>query len=137
MRNISELFEFLSNCDKETIITELYDHCDRIIQKNGTKSEKPFKFDVENLQTLFRLSEWYLEKELPRMIEEKNPKREGDEIMTVEGAALYMKITTATVYNLINKGKLKKIEISTVDKPGVRPAIRIRKSEVDRYLDGR
>lgn len=57
--------------------------------------------------------------------------------MTDEGAALYMKITPATVYNLINKGKLKKIKISTVDKPGARPAVRIRKSEVDRYLDGR
>jgi hypothetical protein len=102
MRNISELFEFLSNCDKETIITELYDHCDRIIQKNGTKSERPFKFEVENLHTLFRLSEWYQEKELPRMIEEQNPKRKGDEIMTVEEVGLYMKITPATVYNLIN-----------------------------------
>jgi len=50
--------------------------------------------------------------------------------------ALYMKITPATVYNLINKGKLKKIEISTVNKPGARPAVRIRKSEIDRYLEG-
>jgi excisionase family DNA binding protein len=70
------------------------------------------------------------------MIAEFNPKPLVDEIMTVEGAALYMKITPATVYNLINKGKLKKIEISTVDKPGVRPAVRIRKSEIDRFLDG-
>jgi hypothetical protein len=84
MRSISELFEFLSNCDKETIITELYDLRDHIIQKNGTKSERFFELDIENLNTLFRLSEWYLEKELPRMIEEKNPKKEGDEIMTIE-----------------------------------------------------
>jgi hypothetical protein len=60
MRNLSELFEFLSNCDKETLLNELTDHCDRIIPKNGTKSEEPFKFDVENLHTLFRLSEWFL-----------------------------------------------------------------------------
>jgi len=59
-----------------------------------------------------------------------------DEIMIVEGTAQYMKITSAAVYNHINKGKLKKIEISTVDKPGVRPAVRIRKSEIDRFLDG-
>jgi excisionase family DNA binding protein len=137
MRSLSELFEYLSNSTKETILTELTDHCDRLVQKNGTKSIRPFKLDVENLNTLFRLSEWFLSEELPRLIEGKNPKREGDEIMTVEDAALYMKITSATVYNLINKGKVKKIEISTVDKPGVRPAIRIRKSEVDRYLDGR
>jgi hypothetical protein len=105
MRNLTELFEFLSNCDKKTLLNELSDHCDRVIQKNGTKSIRPFKFDVENLNTLFRLSEWFLEKELPRMIEEKNPKTLGDDIMTVEGAALYMKITPAAVYNLINKGK--------------------------------
>ncbi len=55
MRNLSELFEFLSNCDKETLLNELTDHCDRIIQKNGTKSIRPFKLDVENLNTLFRL----------------------------------------------------------------------------------
>ena len=137
MRNLSEMFEFLSNCDKETLLNELNDHCDRLVQKNGTKSIRPLKIDIENLNTLFRLSEWYLESELPRMIEEKNPKSSADEIFTVEGVALYMKVTQATVYNLINKGKLKKIEISTVDKPGVRPAIRLRKSEVDRYLDGR
>ncbi|MCK9421849.1 MAG: helix-turn-helix domain-containing protein [Bacteroidales bacterium] len=57
------------------------------------------------------------------MIDEMNPKPLVDEIMTVKGTALYMKITPATVYNLINKGKLKKIEISTVDKPGVRPVV--------------
>ena len=71
------------------------------------------------------------------MIAELNPKPVLDEIMTVVGVALYMKITPATVYNLISKGKLKKIEISTVDKPGVRPAVRIRKSEIDRFLDGK
>jgi len=135
MRNISELFEFLSNCDKEKLVNELNEHSNRLIQKNGTKSIKPFKIDIENLSTLFRLSEWYLVDELPRMIAELNPKPVVDEIMTVEGTAQYMKITSATVYNLINKGKLKKIEISTVDKPGVRPAVRIRKSEIDRFLD--
>ncbi len=56
MRNISELFEFLSNCDKETLHTELMEHCNRLIQKNGTKSIKPFKIDIENLSTLFKSS---------------------------------------------------------------------------------
>jgi hypothetical protein len=37
------------------------------------------------------------------------------------------------VYNLIKTGKLKKIGISSVDKPGAREAIRIWKLEVDRY----
>jgi hypothetical protein len=107
-----------------------------LVQKNGTKSIQPFKIDVENLHTLSRLSEWYLSEELPRLIDEMNQKPMVDEIMTVEGAALYMKITPATVYTLINKGKLKKIEISSIDKPGARPAIRIRKSEIERFLGG-
>jgi excisionase family DNA binding protein len=57
--------------------------------------------------------------------------------MTVEEVGLYMKVTPAMVYNLIKKGKLKTSRVSTVDKPGVRELKRIRKSEVDRYLDGR
>jgi len=136
MRSISELFEFLSNCDKDTILTELTDHCNRLVQKNGTKSIQPFIIDVENLNTLFRLSEWYLSEELPRLIDVLNPKPMVDEIMTVEGTALYMKLTPATIYTLINKGKIKKIEISSVDKPGARPALRIRKSEIEKFLGG-
>jgi excisionase family DNA binding protein len=137
MRSITELFEFLSNCNKETILAELNDHCNRLVQKNGTKSTRPFKIDIENLNTLFRMSEWYMSEELPKLIDELNPKPEVDELMTVEEVAQYLKVTQACVYNLIKKGKLKKIEISTVDKPGARPAIRIWKSEVDRFLDGK
>ncbi len=137
MRSISELFEFLSNCNKETILTELNDHCNRLVQKNGTKSTTPFKIDVENLNTLFRLSEWCLSEELPRLIEEKNPNKGQDELMTVEEVSKYMKITQAMVYTLLKKGKLKKCGVSSVDKPGARESIRIRKSEVDRFLDGK
>jgi hypothetical protein len=84
MKSLSELFEYLSNSTKETIITELTDHCDRLVQKNGKKSITPFKIEVENLKTLFRLSEWYSEKELPRMIEGKTPNQGEDKVMTVE-----------------------------------------------------
>lgn len=38
MRSLSEMFEFLSNCNTETIITELNEHCNHLVQKNGTKS---------------------------------------------------------------------------------------------------
>lgn len=137
MRNLSELLEYLNHCDKETILNELSDHCDRIIQKNGTKSIIPFKIEVENLNTLFRLSEWYLLEELPKLMEEKNPYMGQDEIMTVEEVGIYLKVTPAMVYNLIKKGKLKTSCLSTIDKPEGREIKRIRKSEVDRYLDGR
>jgi len=104
MRSLSELFEYISNSTKETILTELSDHCDRLVQKNGTKSTRPFKMDVENLNTLFRLSEWYLDTELPKLIEEKNPNAGVDELMTVEEVSKYMKVTQAMVYNFIKKG---------------------------------
>jgi len=68
------------------------------------------------------------------MIEEKNPNQGGDELMTVEEVSKYMKVTQAMIYNLIKTGKLKKVGISSVDKPGARESIRIWKSEVDRYL---
>jgi hypothetical protein len=35
---MSERMEFISNCDKESLLNELTDHCDRIIQKNGRES---------------------------------------------------------------------------------------------------
>ena len=137
MRNISELFEFLSNCDKEKLFNELNDHCERLINKNGTQAIKQLKFDVENLNTLFRMLEWYFEKELPRMIDEKNPKSNEDEMMTVEEVALYTKSTPAHIYNLIDKGKLNAADFSAVDKPGARKLSRVRKSEVDRFFTGK
>lgn len=137
MRNISELFEFLSHCDKEILFTELNIHCDRLLKNNGTKSTQQFKFDLENLNTLYRLSDWYLDKELPRMIAEKDSNSEVDEIMTVEEAALYTKTTPAHIYNLILKGKLTAGDFSTVDKPGARKLIRIRKSEIDMFFSGK
>lgn len=47
-----------------------------------------------------------------------------------------MKVTPATVYSLIKQGKLKKIEISTVDMPVARASIRIWKSEIEKFLNG-
>lgn len=40
MRSITELFDFLSNCNKETILTELNDH------RRGILNEKVFKIFV-------------------------------------------------------------------------------------------
>ncbi|MEI6060932.1 MAG: helix-turn-helix domain-containing protein [Bacteroidota bacterium] len=137
MRNISELFEFLSHCDKETLFTELNIHCDRLLKNKGTESTKLFKFDIENLNTLCRMSEWYLGNELSRMIEDKNSNSEKDEIMTVEETALYTKTTSAHIYNLVDKGKLKSADFSTIDKPGARKLIRIRKSEIDGFFNGK
>lgn len=137
MRSISELFEFLSHCNKETLLNELGDHCNRLVQKNGEKSINPFKLDVENLNTLFRLSEWCLSEELPKLLEEKNPNMGQDVLMTVEEVAQYIKHTAAFVYNLIKKGKLKKVGLSSIDKPGARESIRVWKSEVDRFLGGK
>jgi excisionase family DNA binding protein len=59
-----------------------------------------------------------------------------DEILTVEKVAQILKVTPQTVYKLIKKGKIQKVEISTIDKPGVTPKIRVRRGEVEKYLEG-
>jgi hypothetical protein len=49
-----------------------------------------------------------LNKDFPRIMEEKNLKKEGEEI-DIDDTALYMKTTATTVITLIKKGKLKKM----------------------------
>ena len=128
MRALSELFEFLSHCDNPTLLEEIREHGRRIADTNSRfQSEIVFRFDLEKLNTLLRLSEYYLSVELPRIIKEQEKQSNPDE--------LYLKVTTQTVYTLLSKGKLKRVEISTVDRPGVRPAVRIRKMELERFLE--
>jgi excisionase family DNA binding protein len=86
MRNLSGLFDYLTNCENETILKEIKIHCDRLIHQEGPE------------------------------------------------AAKYLTATTQTIYKLIKKGKLDKVEISTVDKPGTRPAVRIRKFDIEKYM---
>jgi len=38
MRSISELFEFISYCDKETQITKLMEYYESLYKENGIKS---------------------------------------------------------------------------------------------------
>jgi excisionase family DNA binding protein len=137
MRNLSELFDYLTNCENETILKEIKIHCERLIRQEGPKAVMRFKLEIEKLNTLLRLSEWYLTEEFRSDIKESVKEPEGDEILTVKEAAKYLTTTTQTIYKLIKKGKLEKIEISTVDKPGARPAVRIRKSDIEKYLSGK
>jgi excisionase family DNA binding protein len=136
MRNLSELFEYLTNCENETILKEIKIHGERLIRQDGSKAVIRFKLEIEKLSTLLRLSEWYLTEEFRSDIKESVKEPEGDEIMTVKEAAKYLTTTTQTIYKLIKKEKLDKVEISTVDKPGSRPALRIRKSDIEKYLRG-
>ena len=104
------------------------------------KNDRPeifFRFDIERLNTLNRISEWFIEKEFPKLIGEKKPQSNPNEILTIEEVALMLKRTPQTIYKLIKKGKLQKVEISTIDKPGVTPKIRVRRGEVERWLDGK
>jgi DNA invertase Pin-like site-specific DNA recombinase len=137
MRNLSELFEYLTNCENETILKEIKIHGERLIRQEGSKAITKFKLDIEKLNTMLRLFEWYLTEEFHSDMKELVLKPEGDEIMTVNENASYLKTTTQTIYSLINKGKLDKMEISTEDKPGARPAVRIKRSEIDRFLEGK
>jgi hypothetical protein len=136
MRALSELFEFLSHCDYPTILDEIREHGRRITDANSRfQSETVLRFDLEKLNTLLRLSEYYLSVEFPRILKEQEKQSNPDELLTVEETALFLKVTTQTVYTLLKKGKLKRVEISTVDRPGVRPVVRIRKMELERFLE--
>ena len=132
MKNLSELFEFLKNCENETILKEIKNHCQRLNRDHGVNAPIKFKLDIEKIKTLQSLSEWCLAEEFKKDVIEEKPT--VDDIMTVEETAKYLKTTTQTIYTLVNKGKLEKCEISTVDKPGARPIIRIRRADVDDYL---
>ena len=117
MRNISEFFEFLSHWNHQTIVDEIREHCYRIIDTKNDKPEILFRFDIERLNTLYRISEWFIEKEFPKM-NQKN-QNNPDEILTVAEVSLILKVTPQTIYKRIKKGKSQKVEISTIDKPGV------------------
>jgi len=91
MRNLSELFEYLTNCENETILKEIRIHGERVIRQQGVKSASRLKLDIEKLNTLLRLSEWYLAEEFQSHIKELVKEPEGDEIMTVKEAAAYLK----------------------------------------------
>jgi excisionase family DNA binding protein len=108
-----------------------------LIDSKNDKSEILFRFDIERLNTLNRISEWFIDKEFPKMVNEKKPQSDPNEILTVEEVALMLKLTPQTIYKLIKKGKIQKVEISTIDKPGIIPKIRVRRGEVERWLDGR
>jgi len=127
-------FEFLKNCENEILLKELRKHGERLINTDSQNASTRFKLGIEKLNTLQRLSEWYLSEEFNK--EKECDKPVSDDILTVEETARYLKTTTQTIYSLVNKGKLDKCEISTVDKPGARPIIRIKKSDVDNYLNG-
>jgi excisionase family DNA binding protein len=137
MRSLSELFEFLSHCDYQTMMDEIREHGTRITGANSRfQSETVLRFDLERLNTLVRLSEYYFSAELPRILREQEIVSNPEELLTVEETALFLKVTAQTVYTLLKKGKLKRVEISTVDKPGARSVVRIRKLDLEKFLEG-
>jgi len=124
MRNLSELFEYLTNCENETILKEIKIHGERLIRQDGSKATPKFKLEIEKPSTLLRLSEWNLTYEFHSDIKEFVQEPEGNEILTVKEAAKYLTTTTQTFYKLIKKVKLDTVEISSVDKPAAHPAVR-------------
>ena len=136
MKNLCEIFEYLSFCDSEAIVKEIRSYCNRLIENHGNKSEMVMKLDVERLNTFLRLAEFLQTSELPKILKEIQNQYNPDEILTVEEVAKILKVTPSTVYTLVKKGKMRKVEISTVDKPGVNPKIRIRRKDVEGFLEG-
>ena len=97
MKNFSEFFEFLSHCTHQTIVDELREHGNRILDTKKDKPDIIFRFDIERLSTLHRLSEWFIETEFPKMMGERKPQTNPDEILTVEEVGKILKIGRAHV----------------------------------------
>jgi excisionase family DNA binding protein len=135
MKNFIEMFEFLSNCDSKTMLAEIDEYAQYLLKQGKNDSEINFLTNIGKISELNRLAEWYFTNSFNELLYGKE--KAEDEIMTVEEAANYLKTTETTVYALLKKGKIRKIEISTVDKPGARPIVRIRKSDIDNYLNGK
>jgi hypothetical protein len=51
------MFELLKNCENETILKELKNHCQRLNRDHGVNASIRFKLDIEKTSTLQRLSE--------------------------------------------------------------------------------
>ncbi|MGA3014089.1 MAG: helix-turn-helix domain-containing protein [Bacteroidales bacterium] len=135
MKNFIEMFEFLSNCDSKTMLVEINEYAQYLLKQCKNDAEINFLTNIGKVIELNRLTEWYCTNRFNELLYGKE--KSEDVIMTVEGAADYLKTTDTTVYALLKKGKIRKIEISTVDKPGARPIVRIRKSDIDNYLNGK
>jgi hypothetical protein len=90
MKNLSEMFEFLKNCENETILKELKNHCQKPNHDYGENAAIRFKLDIEKISALQRLSEWCLTEEFK--IDEIKEKTTVDDIMTVEETAKYLKM---------------------------------------------
>ena len=135
MKNFIEMFEFLSNCDSKTMLVEIDEYAQYLLKQGKNDSEINFLTNIGRIKELNRLTKWYFTARFNELLNGKE--KEEDEIMTVEGAANYLKTTDTTVYALLKKGKIRKREISTVDKPGARPIVRVRKSDIDNYLNGK
>lgn len=133
MKNFIEMFEFLSNCDSKTMLAEIDEYAQYLLKQGKNDSEINFLTNIGKISELNRLAEWYFTNSFNELLYGKE--KAEDEIMTVEEAADYLKTTETTVYALLKKGKIRKIEISTVDKPGARPIVRIRKSDINNYLN--
>ena len=133
MKNFIEMFEFLSNCDSKTMLAEIDEYAQYLLKQGKNDSEINFLTNIGKISELNRLAEWYFTNSFNELLYGKEKAEDG--IMTVEEAADYLKTTETTVYALLKKGKIRKIEISTVDKPGARPIVRIRKSDINNYLN--
>jgi hypothetical protein len=115
----------------------LKEHGNRILDTKKDNSDILFRFDIERINTLTRMSEWFIDSGFPKMMGERKPQTNPDGTLTVEDVGKILKGTPQTVYKLIKKGKFQAVEISTIDKPGLKPKSRVRRGEVERWLDGR
>lgn len=131
MRNLNELFEYINNSTNETLNQELDEMGKVLIKKHGTSSDLYYKENITKINSLVEKIGHHFRTRFPQLFKMEVDLPNNEEVyLTVEEVSHILNTTKTTVYTMIKKGKIKTINFSSVDKPGVRGNIRIPRSEI-------
>jgi excisionase family DNA binding protein len=109
MKDLKELFEFLSGLSDEEITNLIDKYAKDLVKRNGVGADIPFKSDIRKLDNLKHLIEWVFRDKLPGMIKEKV--NEPDKLLTVKEVAERLGVTEPTVYSYIKRGLLRSVRM--------------------------
>lgn len=131
MRSLNELFEYLEHSTDETLTKDFDELSYSLIRKHGKdNSDLHYKDKITKLNTLVDKLGYHFRSRFPKLVREDDVPPTDDEYLSVEQVSKILNTTKQTIYTMVKKGKIKTINFSSVDKPGVRGNIRIPKSEI-------
>jgi excisionase family DNA binding protein len=131
MRSLMELFEYIDNSTDETLIKELDEMSSNLIKKYGDSSDLHYKNNITKLNTLNEKIGYHFRSRFPKLFKMEIDVPDNEEVyLTVEEVSQILHTSKQTIYTMIKKGKIKTINFSSVDKPGVKGNIRISRNEI-------